>query len=123
IADDGWLIGARADLIAFRTRTSFVLVRRDDLLAHIHHHVDPDDVVADPRAAVYRVYHRVDGAGRESSRTTGADGGVLARPPTNRLRQLAWDEWGMEPSDAAEGAHGSRRRIRATPPALPLASR
>jgi hypothetical protein len=104
IVDDGWLLGGQADLIAFRTAVSFVLVRRADLIAHVVHHVDPADVVDDPRAAVYRVYHRTDGAGRESLRPTGADRGVLTLVPTNRLRQLAWDAWGEGSADAG-GAH------------------
>jgi hypothetical protein len=123
IVDDGWLFGGASDLIAFRTAASFVLVRRADLIDHVRHHVDPDAVVDDPRDAVYRVYHRIDGAGREGARPTGADRGVLTLVPTNRLRQLAWDEWAAGPITTPGRCRcGSQRRGgTARPEAAPLA--
>jgi hypothetical protein len=57
------------------------------------YHVDPDDPVADPRQAEYRVYHRRDAAPPTRARSTGADRGVLTLVPTSRLRRLAWAEW------------------------------
>ena len=90
IVDDGWLFAGQADLIAFRTEASFLLVPRLALIAHVYHHVDPEDLVADGPAAEYRIYHRRD---RSATRPTGSDRGVLTLVPTNRLRLLAWEEW------------------------------
>jgi hypothetical protein len=92
IVDDGWVFGGQADLIAFQTSDSFLLVRRLDLLAHLCHHVVPENLVSDPRQAEYRVYHRRDFAS-VPERPTGADRGVLTLVPVERLRRLAWEEW------------------------------
>jgi hypothetical protein len=96
VVDEGWLFGGKADLIAFQTRDSFVLVRRAALIAHVCHHVLPENQVSEQRRAEYRVYHRKDAAARASSRPTGVDRGVLTLIPTNRLRLIAWDEWTAE---------------------------
>jgi hypothetical protein len=93
VVDDGWLFGGKADLIAFQTRDSFVLVRRATLIAHVCHHLALEDQVSEQRRAEYRVYHRKDAAARASARPTGSDRGVLTLIPTNRLRLIAWDEW------------------------------
>ena len=93
VVDDGWLFGGKADLIAFQTRDSFVLVRRATLIAHVCHHLAPEDQASEQRRAEYRVYHRKDAAARASARPTGSDRGVLTLIPTNRLRLIAWDEW------------------------------
>jgi hypothetical protein len=96
IVDDGWLFGGKADLIAFQTSDSFVLVRRGELAAHVRYHVDPEDTVADPRRSEYRVYHRRDTSESARARATGSDRGILTLIPTGRLRQLAYEEWSAE---------------------------
>jgi hypothetical protein len=96
IVDDGWLFGGKADLIAFQTSDSFVLVPRGDLALHVRYHVDPEDAVADPRRSAYRVYHRRDTGESTRPRATGADRGVLTLIPMGRLRRLAYDEWKVE---------------------------
>jgi hypothetical protein len=93
IVDDGWLFGGQADLIAFQTSDSFVLVQRVVLAAHVRAHVDPDDAVTDPRRAEYRVYHRRDTGESPRAHATGSDRGLLTLIPTDRLRQLAHEEW------------------------------
>lgn len=106
VVDAGWLFGGQADLIAFQTPSSFLLVPRLDLREHVLHHVDPFEVVSRPPDAVYRVYHRRD---REeaASRATGSDRGVLTLIPTGRLHLIAWDDR-REP----ENVHPARKKLR-----------
>jgi hypothetical protein len=96
IIDDGWLFGGEADLVAFQTSVSFILVPRRELATYVAHHVDPDRPGTDPRRAEYRIYHRRDDPSRPHSRATGTDRGVLTLVPTNRLRLLAWEEWSAQ---------------------------
>jgi hypothetical protein len=93
VVDDGWLFAGKADLIAFRTEDSFILVPRTALIDHVHHHVDPDDLVSDQPSTEYRLYHRRDRSAVRTARSTGSDRGVLTLVPTNRLRMLGWAEW------------------------------
>jgi hypothetical protein len=116
IVDEGWLFGGRADYIAFQTDDSFLLVSRGELAEHVKHHVDPADVVSDPRQAEYRVYHRRDLSEAGAGRATGTDRGLLTLIPTARLRHLAAEEWPRGKAGAADSSPGDGR---GDPPQIP----
>lgn len=63
--EPGWLFGGKSDYIAFETRTTFVLVKRVNLIAFVQKNTDTSAVVNSPEAALqktaqgkYRVYQR-----------------------------------------------------------------
>jgi hypothetical protein len=53
----GWLFG-KADLIAFEKETSFIFVKRLDLLAVVNKKVNLVAKVRDPKSALYKIYTR-----------------------------------------------------------------
>jgi len=53
----GWLFG-KADLIAFEKSSSFILVKRLDLLAVVNKKVNLVAKVRDPKDALYKIYTR-----------------------------------------------------------------
>jgi hypothetical protein len=55
--DTGWLFG-KADLIAFEKESSFILVKRLDLLAVVNKKVNLVAKVRDPKDALYKIYTR-----------------------------------------------------------------
>jgi hypothetical protein len=56
--DKGWLYGGKADLIAFETKTSFIIVRRQDLIELVEDKVDFSTKVEFSSEAKYKVYQR-----------------------------------------------------------------
>lgn len=55
--DTGWLFG-KADMIAFERKTSFVFVKRLDLLKAVNQKVNLVAKVSEPRDALYKIYRR-----------------------------------------------------------------
>ena len=56
--DSGWLYGGLADLLAFETSESFVIVRRTDVIDLVDKLVDTKEQVPRPEEARYKVYSR-----------------------------------------------------------------
>lgn len=78
--DTGWLFG-KADLIAFEKESSFVVVKKTDLLAIVNKKVDLVAKVRDPRDALYKIYSR---AGRKDK---------LTLLPMSDIESIKFDEW------------------------------
>lgn len=91
--DPGWLYGSRADLIAFETRTSFLLVRRPRLAALVADRVDFRAMAERPADARYRVWRRP------------ARHDQVTLVETAALRRIAWEEW---PKPGAAGPPAER---------------
>jgi len=79
----GWLFG-KADLIAFENRTSFVFVRRLDLLKVINQKVNLVAKVKHPDDALYKIYTR---AGRRDK---------LTLLPASDIEEIKFMEWKKE---------------------------
>ncbi|MDI6603202.1 MAG: hypothetical protein QME57_03760 [Patescibacteria group bacterium] len=56
--DEGWLYGSKADLIAFETKDSFIIVERLKLIDLVAKKVDFQMRVNTPQEAEYKVYQR-----------------------------------------------------------------
>ena len=56
--DEGWLYGGKADFIAFETKSSFLLVKRKDLVDLVDKTVNKNEFVDSPYKAKYKVYQR-----------------------------------------------------------------
>ncbi|MBI3742348.1 MAG: hypothetical protein HY257_11420 [Chloroflexi bacterium] len=84
--DRGWLLDGKAELIAFETQNSFLLVPRANLAARISDWVDSQTIVDSPERAQYKVYQR---AGRVDK---------IALIETQRLKEIQWAEWNTEAS-------------------------
>jgi hypothetical protein len=54
----GWLFGSTADLIAFETKDSFVMVQRPDLICLVEASVDFKSRVSTAKEAQYKIYSR-----------------------------------------------------------------
>ena len=80
--DQGWLYGGHAELIAFETRNSFVLVERIALMDLVESLVDPrSERVHRAYEAKYRLY----------SRPNRHD--IITMVEMDKIRPVAWDEW------------------------------
>jgi hypothetical protein len=82
--DNGWLFG-KADLIAFEKETSFILVKKLDLLNVINKKVDLVAKVRDPKDAVYKIYTR---EGRKDK---------LTLLPMDDIEAIKFMEWILRP--------------------------
>jgi hypothetical protein len=78
--DADWLFG-KADLIAFEKEDSFILVRKNDLLAVVNKKVNLVRKVSEPEEAVYKIYSR---DGRKDK---------LTLLPMNDIESVKYDEW------------------------------
>ena len=78
--DTGWLFG-KADLIAFEKESSFIFVKRLDLLAVVNKKVNLVAKVRDPKDALYKIYTR---EGRKDKLT-------LLR--TSDIEEIKFMEW------------------------------
>jgi len=78
--DTGWLFG-KADLIAFEKESSFIFVKRLDLLAVVNKKVNLFAKVRDPKDALYKIYTR---DGRKDKLT-------LVR--TSDIEEIKFMEW------------------------------
>ena len=76
----GWLFG-KADLIAFEKETSFLFVKRLDLLAVINKKVNLVAKVHTPTDAVYKIYIR---EGRKDK---------ITLLPTRDIEEIKFTEW------------------------------
>lgn len=56
--DKGWLYGGKADLIAFETKHSFLIVKRKDLIKLVAKLVDFNSLVEKSKEAKYKLYQR-----------------------------------------------------------------
>lgn len=54
----GWLLGTKADLIAFETENSFLFVKPSDLINLVKELIDFKEVVSNPTQALYKLYSR-----------------------------------------------------------------
>jgi hypothetical protein len=81
--DTGWLFG-KADLIAFEKESSFILVKRLDLLTVVNKKVNLVAKVHDPQNALYKIYAR---DGRKDKLT-------LLR--TSDIEEIKFMEWKKE---------------------------
>lgn len=79
----GWLFG-KADLIAFEKETSFIFVKRLDLLALVNKKVNLVAKVRDPKDAHYKIYTR---AGRKDK---------LTLLPTHDIEEIRFMEWNKD---------------------------
>ena len=78
--DTGWLFG-KTDLIAFEKESSFILVKRLELLAVVNNKVNLVAKVRDPKDALYKIYTR---EGRKDKLT-------LLR--TSDIEEIKFMEW------------------------------
>jgi len=78
--DTGWLFG-KADLIAFEKETSFIFIKRLDLLAVVNKKVNLVAKVSDPRDALYKIYMR------EKRKDK------LTLLPSNDIEEIKFMEW------------------------------
>ncbi|MFC1923556.1 hypothetical protein ACFLY4_09755 [Chloroflexota bacterium] len=79
--DEGWLYAGKADLLAFETMNSFVIVERERLIALIEEKVDKTHSVNKGYQAKYKVYSR---SGRPD---------LITLVNISDLRDILWDEW------------------------------
>lgn len=79
----GWLFG-KADLIAFEKESSFIFVKRLDLLAVVNKKVNLVAKVHDPRNALYKIYTRAKRKDR------------LTLLPTREIEEIKFMEWKKE---------------------------
>ena len=79
--DRGWLYDGKANLISFEKTTSFVIVKRTDLIELVEHLVDNKTLVQSSREAKYRVYNR---PGRPDR---------ITLIEMDKLSPVKWDEW------------------------------
>ena len=78
--DTGWLFG-KADLITFEKETSFIFIKRLDLLAVVNKKVNLVAKVSDPRDALYKIYMR------EKRKDK------LTLLPSNDIEEIKFMEW------------------------------
>jgi len=78
--DTGWLFG-KADLVAFEKETTFLIVKRLDLLALVNKKVNLVAKVRDPQDALYKIYTRV---GRKDKLT------LLLTKDIEEIKFLEW---------------------------------
>jgi hypothetical protein len=78
--DTGWLFG-KADLIAFEKESSFIFVKRLDLLAVVNKKVNLVAKVRNPKDALYKIYTR---NGRKDK---------LTLLPTSDIEEIKIMEW------------------------------
>ena len=76
----GWLFG-KADIIAFEKESTFIFVKRLDLLALVNKKVDLVAKVRDPKDALYKIYRR---DGRKDK---------LTLLPINDIEEIKFMEW------------------------------
>ncbi len=76
----GWLFG-KADLIAFGKESTFIFVKRLDLLALVNKKVDLVAKVRDPKDALYKIYRR---EGRKDK---------LTLLPISDIEEIKFMEW------------------------------
>jgi hypothetical protein len=81
--DTGWLFG-KADLIAFEKETSFLIVKKPDLLKMVNKKVDLVAKVKNPKDAVYKIYKR---EGRKDK---------LTLLPMKDIEEIKFMEWKKE---------------------------
>jgi hypothetical protein len=81
--DTGWLFG-KADLIAFEKESSFILVKKFDLLTIVNKKVDLVAKVRDPKDAIYKIYKR---EGRKDK---------LTLLPMKDIEEIKFMEWQKE---------------------------
>lgn len=79
--DEGWLYGGKADLIAFETKSSFIIVKREDLIKFIEDKVDFSTKVSSSYDAKYKIYQRKNRYDK------------LTLVKTDDLRKIKWNEW------------------------------
>lgn len=78
--DTGWLFG-KADLITFEKKSSFIFVKRLDLLAVVNKKVNLVAKVRNPKDALYKIYTR---DGRKDK---------LTLLPTSDIEEIRFMEW------------------------------
>jgi hypothetical protein len=78
--DTGWLFG-KADLIAFERESSFIFVKRLELLAVVNKKVNLVAKVDNPRDALYKIYRR---DGRKDK---------LTLLPSSDIEEIKFMEW------------------------------
>jgi len=79
--DEGWLYGGKAELIAFETKDTFVIVKREELIRLVEEKVDFSEKVSRPYEAKYKLYQRRNRHDR------------LTLVKTEDLKRVKWDEW------------------------------
>jgi len=79
--DKGWLYDGKADLISFEKQTSFVIIKRTNLITLVESLVDHKTLVHSSREAKYRIYNR---PGRPDR---------ITLIETDKLNHIKWDEW------------------------------
>ena len=79
--DKGWLYDGKADLISFEKISSFIIVKRTDLIMLVKSLVDDKTLVHRSREAKYKIYNR---QGRPDK---------ITLIETDKLSSIKWDEW------------------------------
>lgn len=79
--DRGWLYDGKSDLIAIERRTSFLIVKRLDLIKLAEKLVDQTSRVFSARDARYKLYQR----------TSRPD--LISMIEIEKLKQIEWDVW------------------------------
>jgi len=79
--DRGWLYDGKADLIGFEKKTSFLIVKRSDLITLVEGLIDSSTIVHRAEDAKYKVYKRT---GRPDR---------ITLIQTDKLYPILWDEW------------------------------
>ncbi|MFQ5604547.1 MAG: hypothetical protein ACE5HS_14855 [bacterium] len=85
--DRGWLFDGKADLLAFETRTSFIIVKRSELIDLVNTLLLKTECVKSPENAQYKVYTR---KGRPDQ---------LTLIETAKLQSIQYVEW-PKPKDS-----------------------
>jgi hypothetical protein len=78
--EPGWLFGS-ADIVAFERTSSFVLVKRSDLVDLANRSVDMNSCVKSAKEAKYKLYQR---AGRHD---------LISMIELEKLNDILWEEW------------------------------
>ncbi len=79
--DEGWIYGAKSDLIAFEKMNSFIIVKRSDLINLIPRIIDMNSLVRKVEDAKYKIYQR-------ESRPD-----KISLIEIEKLNDIKWDEW------------------------------
>ena len=79
--DRGWLYAGKSDLIAIERRTSFLIVKRNDLIKLSEKLIDKTSRVFSARNAKYKIYQRT---GRPD---------IISMIEIEKLKTIEWDIW------------------------------
>jgi|15BtaG_2_1085339.scaffolds.fasta_scaffold03978_5 hypothetical protein len=78
VRDDGWLYNSHADVIAFETNDTWIMVRPSDLIQYTQRFVEHESVER-PQEAIHKIYTR-------RNRND-----IITLVPTSDLRSIGWE--------------------------------